>query len=163
MRGGAGDDVLRGQRDDYAMSGGGGDDLLRGNHRADDLRCGRGADVITGGPGADVLTGGAGTDLFDFNAIRDSVRGETDWITDFTPGREVIDLRGIDVGSDQSGDQAFVWTGRAAFKADGTGQLRAQIRGADTILLMDHDGDGRGDLAIWLTGLQGLDASDIIL
>lgn len=55
VRGGAGDDELRGGRDSDILHGAAGDDRLRG--RAGD-------DILVGGAGADEVEGGAGNDTF---------------------------------------------------------------------------------------------------
>ena len=50
-----------------------------------------GDDILIGGAGADTLTGGAGTNVFVYQSIRDI--GDT--ITDFVPGKDLLDLRAL--------------------------------------------------------------------
>ena len=48
-----------------------------------------GDDILEGGADADTLTGGAGINLFAFSSMRDA--GDT--VTDFVPGKDIVDLR----------------------------------------------------------------------
>ncbi|CAN0595904.1 unnamed protein product, partial [Ectocarpus sp. 12 AP-2014] len=64
----------------------------------DVVLAGAGDDTIIGGLGPDNLTGGAGSDLFAFSADDFATGGFTaDFITDFTPGEDVIELAGFGV------------------------------------------------------------------
>ena len=95
---GSGNDVVFGNAEDNIIVGGygydgilghGGDDLLVGGLGEDVLKGGSGNDLLWGGGGRDELTGGAGADVFLF--YRDD--GFTlDYILDFTPGVDRIDL-----------------------------------------------------------------------
>ncbi|WP_340139067.1 VCBS domain-containing protein [Vibrio vulnificus] len=71
----------------------GGNDTLDGG-LGDDILYGQGGnDILIGGLGDDILTGGEGADIFKFvdqgTGLRD---GERDTITDFTAGKDKIDL-----------------------------------------------------------------------
>jgi Ca2+-binding RTX toxin-like protein len=74
-----------------------------GTNNNDVLTGNSGNNVLTGGGGLDLLTGGAGHDTFIFNNATDSpavplgtaVFNSLDRITDFTPGEDHIDLRGL--------------------------------------------------------------------
>jgi endoglucanase Acf2 len=101
LNGNDGNDTLHGNSGNDTLNGGDGNDALHGNLGHDTLRGGagndtlygnEGNDVIDGGLGADLLRGGAGHDTFDFNTLLDSTKSETDRITDFTKGDDVIDL-----------------------------------------------------------------------
>ncbi|MDK3019915.1 M10 family metallopeptidase C-terminal domain-containing protein [Pseudodonghicola flavimaris] len=97
LQGGAGADRLFGGGQADQLSGGAGDDRLFGEGGNDTLSGGGGDDRIAGGAGRDVLTGGAGADLFIFTPDDGAGR---DRIRDFTPGRDHIDLRALDLTPD---------------------------------------------------------------
>ncbi|WP_306131742.1 carbohydrate-binding protein [Roseivivax marinus] len=78
LDGGSGNDVLGGGLGDDTLLGGDGDDLLSGGGRND---------VLNGGRGNDTLSGGDGADEFFFDAATGS---ETDFVTDFTIGEDVL-------------------------------------------------------------------------
>ncbi|MHA3978219.1 hypothetical protein ACW9UR_11090 [Halovulum sp. GXIMD14794] len=82
VHGGPVPEVLHGTR---------GDDVIWGMGRSDELFGGAGADRLVDGRGRDQLTGGPGPDVFEF--IPD---GRTDWILDFEPGVDLIDLSNFD-------------------------------------------------------------------
>lgn len=76
--GGTGNDLIYGDKGDDTLQGGQGNDILNG---------GKGNDLLIGGKGNDNLTGGKGKDRFRF-APGDGL----DTITDFTIGKDVIEL-----------------------------------------------------------------------
>ena len=80
---------------DLTLTGGPANEVFYGFNGNDTINGGGGNDLIVGGRGNDILTGGAGFDHFVFHA------GDgMDTITDFSAGtRELIDLRGYDIGS----------------------------------------------------------------
>ncbi|CAN0603758.1 unnamed protein product, partial [Ectocarpus sp. 12 AP-2014] len=83
--------------DDVVATNAGGD-LVSAGAGADVVLAGAGDDTIIGGLGPDNLTGGAGSDLFSFSAEDFATGGFTaDFITDFTPGEDVIELAGFGV------------------------------------------------------------------
>lgn len=99
LKGGEDDDRFMGDRSDDKLFGEGGDDILFGGGGADILRGGTGGDRLFGGGGSDrlfggasddILTGGLGNDLFVFD-----LGSGRDAISDFTPGEDLIDLRGL--------------------------------------------------------------------
>ena len=82
-----------------AVVGSSGMDHIFGSHNADSLSANAGNDLLVGGDGADFLdgglgddhlTGGTGADIFRF----DLIAGETDIISDFQIGEDIIDLSG---------------------------------------------------------------------
>ena len=73
MRGGSGDDQIKGWLGRNRLIGNAGDDVLQGRPRDDVLLGGSGHDELSGGSGADVLRGNQG---------RDTLRG--------SPGRDVL-------------------------------------------------------------------------
>ncbi|WP_260348442.1 calcium-binding protein [Alloyangia mangrovi] len=99
LKGGDGNDLISGNQGSDTLVGSEGDDTLTGNEEDDELNGMVGNDRLSGGPGADTLTGWAGRDVFVLE--EGDLTGE-DVITDFTPGKDVIevDLPGIDDLSD---------------------------------------------------------------
>ncbi len=85
-----GKDELRGDDQDNILDGRSGNDMISG---------GAGNDTIIGGKGIDILTGGNGRDTFVFDK-HDSYINPYDLITDFTPGKDRIDLTALEVDED---------------------------------------------------------------
>ena len=145
------------------LDGRGGADALSGGFYADTLLGGAGLDVLTGGGGRDILTGGADADAFVYLDRTDSAaRLGIDRITDFDPGVDVIDLSAIDarpIGN--TGDQAFVFIGSAAFSAEG--QVRFEQQGNKTFVLVNIEGRRGDEMRIELSGLLTLTEQDFIL
>lgn len=98
MEGGLGDDELLGGKGVDVASGGAGADFLRGGAKADMLDGGADNDTIEGGAGKDQIRGGSGDDTLTGDGARDTfifVDGDgSDLITDFTNGKDRIDLSG---------------------------------------------------------------------
>ena len=65
--------------------------IIEGTPGRDTLTGTAGDDIIVGGAGADILTGGAGINIFRYLSMRDA--GDT--VTDFVPGKDFLDLRGL--------------------------------------------------------------------
>ncbi|OOY27724.1 hypothetical protein BMI90_10960 [Thioclava sp. L04-15] len=65
-------------------------DLISGGSGNDRITGGEGADILQDGAGADSLWGGAGADIFVLDAD-----GQTDWIMDYEPGTDRLDLSGM--------------------------------------------------------------------
>ncbi|WP_431857401.1 hypothetical protein [Azospirillum sp.] len=126
IHGGAGNDTLNGGRGDTLLYGDAGDDLLTaGAWQArsgiagvasgnDTLAGGAGNDTIEASNGSDVLTGDAGNDTFLFDLATNRVRNGTlaypylvgsSLITDFTPGEDVIRIRGTNLTAQQVYDR----------------------------------------------------------
>ena len=81
-----GDDMLVGEQGWDHLRGGSGNDIIDAGTGNDILEGGTGNDVLSGEGGADTLTGGAGADIFRFA----STDGETDTVTDFEVGTDLI-------------------------------------------------------------------------
>ncbi|MBC6443174.1 MAG: hypothetical protein GDA53_08655 [Rhodobacteraceae bacterium] len=83
--------ILRGKKGRDTLEGGEGQDFLSGGNARDILTGGRNSDRLQGGRQDDRLTGGTGQDTFVFknNHGRDT-------ITDFTPGKDTIEIRGAE-------------------------------------------------------------------
>ena len=164
--GGNGDDLVKGNNDDNVVHGGGGDDEVRGKKGKDtltgddgndDLRGNRGDDILFGGAGDDVLKGGRGDDIFAFAEI-----GGKDVIRDFAPGKDLIDLSGIDADTATKEDEPFDFIGRAPFSGE-AGELRYRVKKGDAIVKGDTNGDGEADFAIVVLNVHVLRESDFVL
>lgn len=75
MRGGSGDDRIKGLLERNRLIGNAGDDVLQGRTRDDVLLGGGGHDELSGGAGADAVRGGGGKDKISGGAGRDVLRG----------------------------------------------------------------------------------------
>jgi Ca2+-binding RTX toxin-like protein len=138
------------------INGGGGIDQIRGGILVDTINGGDGNDKIMGLGGADVLTGGTGADQFRYLFANDSVLGaNADRILDFTNGEDRLDFRTLDADPIASGRQTVTFIGTAAFSATGAAQVRYADSGADTLVLIDLNGDGTADMQITLAGHAG--------
>jgi hypothetical protein len=71
-----------------------------------------------------------------------------------------IDLSQIDAVAGGT-DNAFNFVGSSAFQ--NAGDLRVAVKGANTLVAGDVDGDGAADFAIVLAGVVALQAGDFIL
>jgi len=139
-----------------------GNDRLVGSKKTDHLDGGADNDFITGHRGKDFQTGGLGADRFDFNSIKDSVKGgKRDKILDFSRSEsDKIDLKGIDA-KQGGGNQKFKWIGKHDFHGN-AGELRYQDKGSKVIVQRDVNGDGHSDFEIWV-GVDALNKGDFLL
>jgi Ca2+-binding RTX toxin-like protein len=143
------------------------DDVITGNSRDN---------VLNGAGGVDVLTGGAGHDTFAFSHLSDSRAGPNpagpianlDQITDFTPGEDHIDLRGL--VNDTAGHAPLTFTGGAFTGV--AGQIAEAFtsnrtpEGTGFLVAADLDGDGQADFEIFVHVTEPhtrLQESDFIL
>lgn len=86
-----------------------------------------------------------------------------DTIQAFQAGIDPISLRLIDAdGNSGNSDTAFSVRGTGAFTGT-TGQLRYEIAGGNTTVSADVNGDSTADIAINLTGVIALQASNFLL
>ncbi|MCE3272364.1 MAG: hypothetical protein K0S57_2761 [Ramlibacter sp.] len=157
-------------------TGNGGDNTLVGNSAANVLSGGAGADLVLGGggndelrggAGRDTLTGGAGADSFDYNAVTDSGATRTTWdiVKDFVSGVDKIDLSTMDASSLEDGNQSFMFAGSGSWGvgAAGDGVLRFEVLAAGIVLYGNTDDDFDPEFAIYLAGVDALEAGDLIL
>jgi len=86
---------VTGTADADTLYGDWGNDTLLGLGGNDTLAGSVGDDLLVGGEGSDRLTGGAGSDTFRYDAVSDSYAGAADLITDFTTGRDLIDVSAL--------------------------------------------------------------------
>jgi Ca2+-binding RTX toxin-like protein len=133
-----------------------GHDTLTGNALANDLRSndggsllngGAGADWLHAGAGADTLTGGAGADVFEYSKLP-SAAGQ---VTDFTPGADVLDLRGLFAAAHYSGNNPLA-DGHIQVLDDGAGNTR---------VLFDADGSAGAGAAVLVTTLDHVAAATL--
>ena len=120
--------------------------ILIANNAASRLNGGDGNDIIISGKAANVLTGGAGSDIFQFNSLP-TAAGR---ITDFKPGTDMLDVRGLLSKYDGSNPVA---DGYLSFISDGAG---------GTKILFDADGTGGGAKRT-VTTLQGVSPSSLTM
>jgi Ca2+-binding RTX toxin-like protein len=160
LYGGEGDDSLDGGRDDDLLDGGDGDDILSGGLGVNSLKGGLGRDAILADStdGAQSVDGGDGDDsirhLFRLSESviatgsgRDSVEllhanvGKAAiLVTDFQPGAEG-DMFRLSGGEGAILSLLKGWDGSS--NPFGSGFLRLEQSGSDTLLLWDRDGEGR--------------------
>lgn len=135
-------------------------DLLTGNSADNQLSGLAGNDKITGSGGADVLTGGLGSDVFILKALTDSGITATsmDTITDFTIGKDKIDLSALDANKATRLNDAFT----AFIGAETVFSKAGQLKFEDGILYGNTDTDTTAEFAIALTGVTSLSLTDLI-
>ncbi|MEZ5827275.1 MAG: M10 family metallopeptidase C-terminal domain-containing protein [Hyphomicrobiales bacterium] len=148
---------LLGNSDANTLEGLGGDDTLDGA---------AGSDTLIGGIGKDLLIGGADNDRFQYDSVKDSLKGATkrDIITDFVQGDDIIDLSGIDAKKGKSGNQSFKFIGTHKFH-DKKGELHYKYNAADNVTVISGDitGNGKANFEIELTGHHNLIKGDFVL
>ncbi|MFQ1701963.1 M10 family metallopeptidase C-terminal domain-containing protein [Loktanella agnita] len=159
LQGGTGADMIHGGSGNDTIDANGGNDAIYGGRGNDQIDGGSGRDVISGGLGADTMTGGAGADTFVFIAVSESIAQNSDTITDFDQGTDKIDFSALDADPTTSGNQTLDMV--QSFTGD-VGQLRLDVAGGDTTILVDRNGDGVAEMEIFAQGAT-LTASDFIL
>jgi serralysin len=132
---------------------------LAGGNFNDKLSGLGGNDALWGHGGKDTLTGGLGKDSFEFNALRDSLKGShRDKITDFNHHQgDKIDLSGIDANNHRHGNQAFHFIAHHGFTHH-AGELRL----SGHVLQGDVNGDGKADFEIHVN-VSSLHTGDFVL
>ena len=90
-------------------------------------------------------------------------------ITDFVKVQDKINLSAIDAFARTVANDTFIWKGTAAFSSATQGEVRYQkfdVAGTandHTMVWIDNDTDTAVEMAIRLTGLYDLTATDFIL
>ncbi len=164
-------DNLQGDQRKNAIIGLGGDDIVSGLGGRDLLAGDKGDDILEGGIGADQLAGGFGlfgkdgNDTFVYSTVADSTVDKLgrDEIGDFNARAEDrIELSKLDAVAG-GGNDKFSFIGGEEFSA--LGQVRVSLKGNNTLIEMNTEGNKAADMAILLLGdhLARLDASDFIL
>ncbi|MGK9165142.1 M10 family metallopeptidase C-terminal domain-containing protein [Inquilinus limosus] len=154
-------DILVGSDRGNAFRGFLGDDLLSGRGGTDHLEGGWGDDILVGGRGADGLQSDRGADILRIDRLVESLPGQEDTILDFSTD-DTIDVSRIDADLTTAGNQAFTFTGTAAFSG-AAGELRYEVQGSDLLVSADADGDRVPDLGVKVLDLTALTAEDFIL
>ncbi|NBB15113.1 hypothetical protein GVN21_07055 [Caulobacter sp. SLTY] len=163
---GSGDIDGTGNGEANQITGNSGANTLDGGFGNDILNGGLGADILIGGHGADTLIGGGGSDTFligEVSVARSSEASfiETDAISDYAIGLDIIDLSAIDAIASTSGiDDSFSIV--SAFNGE-AGQLVLTFSGGITTLQLDVDGDGKADYRLRINGDVRADTSDWLL
>lgn len=93
LEGASGNDTLAGGSGHDLLIGGSDDDQISDGWGRDTVDAGVGDDTINAGPDPDRFTGGGGADVFVFPT---TARADTDTITDFEVGTDVLQVAGYD-------------------------------------------------------------------
>ena len=156
VRGGNGADEVLGGIGDDTVRGGAGDDIVDGGKGDDDVRGGSGDDDVIGGLNKDQLFGGSGRDVFIFREEADSTNDSNrDFIKDFDIGEDLIDLSLL------PGVLTFV--GSSGFSGTAREVRVVENSAGNSVIYVDVDGDGTGDMRIIAEGVTGLSESDFLL
>jgi len=118
---------------------------------------------FVGGDSARHLLGGAGANIFTFLSISDTTQG-TEFIANFDPAKDVIDLSRIDANITTAGLQHFQFIGTAGFSGSGA-QVRYELNPAKDETLVEADlasdsGNPTPDFEIVIQGLVPLTAAN---
>jgi len=150
------------------ITGNAGWNYLEGRDGNDTLNGGLGNDLIAGGLGSDILIGGGGEDRFItrqesvFTSSNPQGRLiETDTISDYVIGEDIVDLSVIDANVVGGGvNDAFTIVG--AFDGQ-AGRMTLTFGGGITTLQLDIDGDRSADYRLRINGDVRADTADWVL
>jgi Right handed beta helix region/Peptidase M10 serralysin C terminal len=139
---------------------------LLGNNLAATLAGSTNETNFVAGDSARHLMGGAGANIFTYLAISDSTQG-MEYISNFDPAKDVIDLSRIDANINTAGLQHFTFIGTAAFSGSGA-EVRYQLDPALDETFVEADlasdaGNATPDFEIVLLGLYNLTAANFAL
>ncbi|MBC3382872.1 M10 family metallopeptidase [Pseudomonas sp. SWRI179] len=142
------------------LKGGGNalDNVLIGNDGNNVLSGWAGNDMLSGGLGTDSLTGGTGSDRFVFNTLGELGIGSLrDTVSDFSSLQgDKLDLSKLDANLLTAFADTFSFIDSNGFTAAG------QLRFVDQVLYGNINGDLAADFEIQLTGVNTLNANDLI-
>ncbi|SDB59613.1 type I secretion C-terminal target domain (VC_A0849 subclass), partial [Pseudomonas sp. NFACC13-1] len=141
------------------ISGNAGNNVLVGGSGNDRIDGGAGNDTLAGGIGTDTLMGGAGVDRFVFGTLNELGKGSArDVILDFSGLQgDKIDLSKLDANLLTTFADTFSFIDSNDFTAAG------QLRFVDQVLYGNVNGDLGADFEIQLTGVNTLNANDLIV
>jgi len=165
VQGGDGHDQIWGGEGDDRLGGDGGNDSIFGEDGDDYLHGGAGRDRLEGGAGSDTLVGGKGADTFVFRNgdIPGTARQGGETISDFSSREgDKIDLTLFDANSSTEVNDRFKFIGTNDFHGV-SGELRYEVKGGNSYLSGDLDGDSIADFLITLTGVRSLSSADFVL
>ena len=172
MTGGALADTISGRDGQDQLTCSGGNDVLDGGAGDDMLVGGTGRDGFFSGLGDDTMTGGDGADRFVFRTAAEAGNAaHHDLITDFTPGRDKIDLSLVDGIAFTAEKDPLRFIGDTVPLQGMGGQVSYAQSGAFTVIRIycadpDYEELPSGyppPAEIWLTGLMDLTINDFIL
>jgi Ca2+-binding RTX toxin-like protein len=149
IKGSDGDDVIDGGADNDKLLGGSGDDTIQGGTGNDEIKAGRGDDVIDGGTGGDFIYAGAGNDSAEGGSGNDQLYGDVRLVEDPAGGH----VEGNDVLRGGAGNDRIY--------GDGADDQLFGDSGADTL----EGGSGNDVLSggLGLDDLTGGLGSDVFL
>ncbi len=138
IHGGDGNDIINGGKGNDSLYGDAGNDTIYASSHNDFIDGGTGDDEIWGGNGKDDIYLGDGLDTFVYYHQNDSTATATDVFYDFVQGDDTIRFDGFGLST--------TLIGTAAFSVTGASELRYDVIGDDTKYVLDHNGDGVGDI-----------------
>jgi len=142
------------------QTGAEGNDTVYGTGGGDYLYGGGGDDLLIGGPGRDTLNGGPGADVFLWRPLPDgSGTDAADWITDWDPGQDRIDLSGYQ----NPAHAGWVWDGRGAPGAGDQLHVAYHWTEYDTVVEFRAPATGTAVGRVTLGGHRELTPADFIL
>jgi hypothetical protein len=119
---------------------------------------------FVGGYGSQNMWAGSGANVFTYLSPSDSSASSPDYITNFDPGKDVIDLSRIDASLAPGVQQNFAFIGTSAFTSAGA-QVRYQWNTAtnQTLVQATMAGDSSPDMQFVISGLIPLTAANFAL
>jgi Ca2+-binding RTX toxin-like protein len=158
--GDAGNDEVTGDDGDDFVVGGAGNDAVYGGTGNDTIGGDDGDDYVVGGSGADLLYGGSGSDTFIFTSAGGGA--DSDTVFDYLAKVDRLDFSQIDAKIATGEHEQFLFIGGSAFSAL-AGEIRAEVANGGTSIYGDVNGDAVSDFSVFMVGVVGIQASDLVL